>query len=62
MMIFIKYIKDKLILWRPEEVDLSKDLNDWSSLNDNEKTFYKYGMAFFAASVNSNGEFKYKFL
>ena len=25
--------------WRPEEVDLSKDLNDWSSLNENEKHF-----------------------
>ena len=36
--------------WRPEEVDLSKDLNDWSSLNDNEKHFISMVLAFFAAS------------
>lgn len=36
--------------WRPEEVDLSKDLNDWSTLNDNEKHFISMVLAFFAAS------------
>tara|TARA_Y100000816_G_scaffold176075_1_gene126939 strand:+ start:9366 stop:10337 length:972 start_codon:yes stop_codon:yes gene_type:complete len=36
--------------WRPEEVDLSKDLNDWSSLNENEKHFISMVLAFFAAS------------
>jgi len=36
--------------WRPEEVDLSKDLNDWSSLNDDERHFISMVLAFFAAS------------
>ncbi len=36
--------------WRPEEVDLSKDLNDWSSLNNDEKHFISMVLAFFAAS------------
>ena len=36
--------------WRPEEVDLSKDLNDWASLNDDEKHFISMILAFFAAS------------
>ena len=36
--------------WRTEEVDLSKDLNDWASLNDDEKYFISMILAFFAAS------------
>ena len=36
--------------WRTEEVDLSKDLNDWASLNDDEKYFISMVLAFFAAS------------
>lgn len=36
--------------WRPEEVDLSKDLNDWNSLNDDERHFISMVLAFFAAS------------
>ena len=36
--------------WRPEEVDLSKDLNDWASLNKDEKHFISMVLAFFAAS------------
>ena len=36
--------------WRPEEVDLSRDLNDWASLNDDEKHFISMTLAFFAAS------------
>ena len=27
--------------WTPEEIDLSKDMNDWNSLNDNERMFIK---------------------
>ena len=27
--------------WTPEEIDLSKDANDWDRLNDNEKHFVK---------------------
>lgn len=36
--------------WRAEEVDLSKDLKDWDSLNDDEKHFISMILAFFAAS------------
>jgi ribonucleoside-diphosphate reductase subunit M2 len=36
--------------WRPEEVDLSKDLNDWASLNKDEQHFISMVLAFFAAS------------
>lgn len=43
--------------WTVEEVDLSADLTDWEKLNDNEKHFITYVLAFFAASdgiVNEN--------
>ena len=36
--------------WRAEEVDLSKDLNDWKRLNVDEQQFIKMVLAFFAAS------------
>jgi ribonucleoside-diphosphate reductase subunit M2 len=36
--------------WRAEEVDLSKDMNDWNKLNVDEKQFIKMVLAFFAAS------------
>ena len=36
--------------WRPEEVDLSKDLSDWKSLNKDEKHFISMVLAFFASS------------
>ena len=36
--------------WRAEEVDLSKDLNDWNKLNGDEQKFIKMVLAFFAAS------------
>ena len=36
--------------WRPEEVDLSKDLSDWKSLNEDEKHFISMVLAFFASS------------
>ena len=36
--------------WRAEEVDLSKDLNDWKTLNEDEQKFIKMVLAFFAAS------------
>jgi ribonucleoside-diphosphate reductase subunit M2 len=36
--------------WRAEEVDLSKDMNDWNKLNGDEKQFIKMVLAFFAAS------------
>ena len=36
--------------WRPEEVDLSRDLNDWASLSDDERHFIGKTLAFFAGS------------
>jgi len=36
--------------WRPEEIDLSKDLDNWQSLNQDEKYFISMILAFFAAS------------
>jgi len=44
--------------WTAEEIDLSQDLTDWNEkLNDNERHFISYVLAFFAASdgiVNEN--------
>ncbi|KAI5186950.1 ribonucleoside-diphosphate reductase subunit M2 [Nematocida homosporus] len=43
--------------WTVEEVDLSADLADWEKLNEKERHFIKYVLAFFAASdgiVNEN--------
>ena len=36
--------------WRAEEIDFSKDLNDWNSLKETEQHFIKMILAFFAAS------------
>ena len=36
--------------WRPEEVDLSRDLNDWAQLTDDERHFISMTLAFFAGS------------
>merc|ERR1712126_461858 len=51
------YKKAMASFWTAEEVDLSKDLNDWSRLKEKEKYFIKHVLAFFAASdgiVNEN--------
>ena len=44
------YKKQVECFWRCEEVDLSKDLKDWSTLTPNEKHFISHILAFFAAS------------
>ena len=36
--------------WRPEEIDLTKDLTHWESLQQDEKFFISMILAFFAAS------------
>ena len=36
--------------WRPEEIDLTKDTQDWNTLNNDEKHFISMILAFFAAS------------
>ena len=48
--IYEMYKRQVDCFWRPEEVDLSRDLNDWASLNDDEKHFISMTLAFFAAS------------
>lgn len=44
------YKKQVDCFWRAEEIDLSKDLSDWASLNKDEKYFISMVLAFFAAS------------
>lgn len=44
------YKKQVDSFWRPEEIDLSKDLNDWANLDKDEKYFISMILAFFAAS------------
>jgi len=45
------------VFWTPEELDLSKDVDDFKKLTDNEKFFIKHILAFFSSSdtiVNIN--------
>ena len=44
------YKKQMDCFWRAEEIDLSKDLTHWNSLDKNEQFFIKMILAFFAAS------------
>lgn len=44
------YKKQMDCFWRAEEIDLSKDIKHWVTLNDNEQHFIKHILAFFAAS------------
>jgi len=44
------YKKAEDSFWRVQEVDLSKDLTDWNTLDTNEKYFVSMILAFFAAS------------
>lgn len=51
------YKQAEASFWTTEEIDLAQDLTDWETLNDDEKHFIKYVLAFFAASdgiVNEN--------
>ena len=48
--IYEMYKRQVDCFWRPEEVDLSRDLNDWANLNDDERHFISMTLAFFAAS------------
>jgi ribonucleoside-diphosphate reductase subunit M2 len=55
--IWAMYKKAVASFWTCEEVDLSKDMNHWNTLNDGEKHFVSHILAFFAASdgiVNEN--------
>jgi len=48
--IWAMYKKQVDCFWRPEEIDFSKDLKDWSSLTADEQRFVSLILAFFAAS------------
>jgi ribonucleoside-diphosphate reductase subunit M2 len=55
--IWKEYKKAMANFWTPEELDLSKDYDDFVKLTDNEKHFIESILAFFAASdgiVNEN--------
>ena len=44
------YKKQVDCFWRAEEIDLTKDITDWQTLNEQEKYFISMILAFFAAS------------
>ena len=44
------YLKQVDCFWRPEEIELSKDMNDWNNLNEDEQHFISRILAYFAAS------------
>jgi ribonucleoside-diphosphate reductase subunit M2 len=44
------YKKSQMSNWTAEEIDLSKDMDDWKSLTDNERNFITHILAFFASS------------
>ena len=48
--IYAMYRKQVDCFWRAQEVDLSRDLNDWASLTNDEKHFISLILAFFAGS------------
>jgi len=48
--IYKMYKKQVDLFWRPEEIDLSKDLRDWNTLSNDEQYFISMILAFFAAS------------
>jgi ribonucleotide reductase beta subunit family protein with ferritin-like domain len=51
------YKKSVSCFWTAEELDLSKDIDDFNKLNENEKKFIKHILAFFSSSdtiVNIN--------
>ena len=58
LQIWQMYKKAEASFWTAEEIDLSKDLDDWNNkLNDDERYFVSHVLAFFAASdgiVNEN--------
>ena len=48
--IWSMYQKQVDCFWRPEEIDLSKDLSQWDALDKDEQYFISMILAFFAAS------------
>ena len=48
--IWAMYKKQVDCFWRPEEIELAKDLKDWDSLTNNERHFISLILGFFASS------------
>lgn len=48
--LWAKYKEHVSVFWRPEEVDLAKDMKDWATLSDGERHFIKRVLGFFAGS------------
>ena len=48
--VYEMYKKHLASFWTADEIDLYQDLRDWEKLNEKEKHFIKYVLAFFAAS------------
>ena len=52
------YKKARASFWQPEEITLAKDMHDWNNnMNEDERHFVSYILAFFSASdgiVNEN--------
>ena len=48
--LFSLYKKEVSSFWTVEEIDLSKDMNDWNKLKSDEQHFIKNILAFFAGS------------
>ena len=48
--IWTMYKKSVDSFWVPQECDLSKDLNDWEKLTDDERNFISMVLEYFAAS------------
>jgi ribonucleoside-diphosphate reductase subunit M2 len=44
------YKKAQMSNWTAEEIDFSRDMEDWEGLSENEQRFIKYVLAFFAGS------------
>lgn len=48
--LYVMYKKAVASFWAVEEIDFSKDKEDWEKLSDNEKYFIRHILAFFAGS------------
>jgi ribonucleotide reductase beta subunit family protein with ferritin-like domain len=48
--LYVFYKKAVASFWTVEEIDFSKDKDDWEKLTENEKYFVKHVLAFFAGS------------
>jgi ribonucleoside-diphosphate reductase subunit M2 len=48
--LYALYKKSVACFWTSEEIDFSKDKEDWNKLTEKEQYFIKHVLAFFAAS------------